>query len=94
MKPDLGMEDKEFWSETVSYMITHRLERFPEKNEEICFELYDEDGKILPEQLCFKVLEIDDTAIGKVEVSQKGFQSFWKLFFVRGRYSFFKSFSQ
>lgn len=69
--PDLGMEDKEFWSETVSYMITHRLERFPEKNEEICFELYDEDGKILPEQLCFKVLEIDDTAIGKVEVRKK-----------------------
>jgi len=68
---DLGMEHKEFWSETVSYMITHRLERFPEKDEEICFELYDDDGQILPEQLCFKVLEIDDTAIWKVEVRKK-----------------------
>jgi len=27
----LGMDEKEFGSETVSYMITHQLERFPEK---------------------------------------------------------------
>ncbi len=68
---DLGMEDKEFWSETVSYMITHRLERFPEKDEEICFEIYSEDGQPLEHQLCFKVLEIEDTAIWKVEVRKK-----------------------
>lgn len=69
--PDLGMEDKEFGSETVSYMITHRLERFPETDEEVCFEIYDEDGKISQHQLCFKVLDIADTAIGKIEVSRK-----------------------
>lgn len=68
---DLGMEDKEFGSETVSYMITHRLERFPEENEEVCFEIYDEDGNISNQQLCFKVLEINDTAIWKIEVRKK-----------------------
>jgi len=68
---DLGMEDKEFWSETVSYMITHRLERFPERDEEICFPIYNEDGEALSHQLCFKVLEIEDATIGKVEVRKK-----------------------
>lgn len=27
----LGMDDREFGSETVSYMITHKLERFPKQ---------------------------------------------------------------
>lgn len=26
---DIGFDEKEFGSETVSYMITHELERFP-----------------------------------------------------------------
>ena len=26
---DIGINEREFWSETVSYMITHKLERFP-----------------------------------------------------------------
>jgi len=68
---DLWMDEKEFWSETVSYMITHRLERFPEQDEEICFTIFDEDGLELSHKLCFKVLEIEDTAIGKVEVKKK-----------------------
>ena len=68
---DLGMDEKEFWSETVSYMITHRLERFPEKDEEICFPIFDEEDNQTEYQLCFKVLEIEDTAIGKVEVKKK-----------------------
>ncbi len=68
---DLGMDEKEFWSETVSYMITHRLERFPEKDEEICFPIFDDEGKQIEQELCFKVLEIEDTAIGKVEVKKK-----------------------
>lgn len=67
----LGMDDKEFWSETVSYIITHKLERFPKQWEEICFPLYDEDEKKTKEKLCFTVLEIDDSTIGKVEVRRK-----------------------
>jgi len=35
--PDIGFDEKEFGSETVSYMITHELERFPRLEEEICF---------------------------------------------------------
>jgi len=68
---DLWMDEKEFGSETVSYMITHRLERFPEQDEEICFPIYDEDELETEYQLCFKVIEIDDTTIGKVEVRKK-----------------------
>lgn len=68
---DLGMEDKEFWSETVSYMITHKLERFPQEWEEICFEIIDEENIELKHSLCFTVLDIDDTTIGKVEVRKK-----------------------
>lgn len=68
---DLWMDEKEFWSETVSYMITHKLERFPEKDEEICFLIYDEEGNETDQQLCFKVLEIEDTAIWKIEVKKK-----------------------
>lgn len=68
---DLWMDEKEFWSETVSYMITHKLERFPEKDEEICFPIFDENWEKASQQLCFKILEIEDTAIGKVEVKRK-----------------------
>lgn len=68
---DLWMNEKEFWSETVSYMITHKLERFPKKDEEINFKIYDEDGKYAKLKLCFKILEIDESTIGKIQVSKK-----------------------
>lgn len=67
----LWMDEKEFWSETVSYMITHKLERFPKNGEEICFPLYDDDEKRTRQKLCFTVLEIEDSTIGKVEVRRK-----------------------
>ena len=67
----LGMDEREFGSETVSYMITHRLERFPKQWEEICFPLYDEDEKKTKQKLCFTVLEIENSTIGKVEVKKK-----------------------
>jgi hypothetical protein len=34
---DIGFDEKEFGSETVSYILTHELERFPVKNETVCF---------------------------------------------------------
>ena len=68
---NLGMDEKEFWSETVSYMVTHKLERFPEKDEEVCFDIYDEEEKKTKKQLCFKILEIEDSAMWKVEVTRK-----------------------
>lgn len=68
---DLWMDEKEFWSETVSYIVTHKLERFPLQDEEVCFPIFDEDGKKTSKQLCFTILEIDDSAIWKIEVKKK-----------------------
>jgi putative hemolysin len=68
---DLWMDEKEFWSETVSYMITHKLERFPKQDEEISFPIFDDEGKKTKEKLCFKILEIDESKIGKIEVKKK-----------------------
>lgn len=69
--PDIWMDEKEFGSETVSYMITHRLERFPEKWEEVCFEIYGDEGEVLDKKLCFTVLEMQESVIWKVEVKRK-----------------------
>ncbi len=65
---DIGVDEKEFWGETLSYVITHILERFPEQWEvieyEVNFDHKDTNNKILS----LKVLSIDDTRIGDVEV--------------------------
>lgn len=68
---DLWIDEKEFWSETVGYMITHKIERFPEKWEEICFDIYRDDGGISETKLCFVVLDINDSMIEKIEVTRK-----------------------
>ena len=68
---DLDMDEKEFWSETVSYIITHKLERFAKKDEEIKFKIYDEEWKSTKNKICFKVLEINEGSMGKVEVRRK-----------------------
>lgn len=68
--PDIGMDEKEFGSETISYIITHKLERFPVKHEEICFELETGAADAFS-TLCMKVLEVDDGVIGQVEITKK-----------------------
>lgn len=69
---DLGLNEKEFGSETVSYIITHELERFPEKGEEICFPITAKTPKEEEKYvLCFTVLEIEDNTIWKIEVMKK-----------------------
>ncbi len=70
--PNLGMNEKEFGWEALSYVITHKLERFPEKRESLSFDIYDNEEQKTWEKLCFQVLEIDDSTIGKVEVLKKG----------------------
>jgi hypothetical protein len=52
-------------------MITHKLERFPKQDEEISFPIFDDEGKKTKEKLCFKILEIDESKIGKIEVKKK-----------------------
>jgi len=58
---DLWMDEREFWSETVSYMITHKLERFPELDEEVSFDIFDEEGNAKIQKLNFKILEVNDS---------------------------------
>ena len=69
--PNIWLDEKEFWSETVSYIITHKLERFPEKWEKICFMILDENDELTESELCFTVQEIDDGSMGKVLVERK-----------------------
>ena len=65
---DIWVDEKELWWETVSYVITHVLERFPEEWEiieyEVNFDNKDTNNKILS----LKVLTIQDTRIWDVEV--------------------------
>ena len=65
---DIWVDEKELWWETVSYIITHVLERFPEEWEiieyEVNFDNKDTNNKILS----LKVLTIDDTRIWDIEV--------------------------
>ena len=57
----------EFSGETIGYMITHKLERFPENEEIITFDYHklidDTSGKVQ-----FKILRVKDAKIGKIEV--------------------------
>lgn len=63
---DLGWtEDKYDW-ETLSYVLTDILERFPKKQEVIKLKIISDNSK--KEFLNFKVLEIEEWIIGKVEV--------------------------
>jgi hypothetical protein len=56
----------------VSYIITHKLERFPEKGEQICFPIQKKDEKDESLfELCFMILEIEDSTIGTIEVSKR-----------------------
>ena len=69
---DLWLDEREFGSETVSYIITHQLERFPEKWEELCFPILKKSEKEQQEMsLCFTILEIEENTIGKIEVSKR-----------------------
>ncbi|USN59253.1 MAG: CBS domain-containing protein [Candidatus Peribacteria bacterium] len=61
---DIGLDEKEFDGETVSYIITHELERFPEAGEVVVFAMK-EGGKIE-----FKVTTVEDGKIGMIEVKK------------------------
>ena len=65
---NIGLDKREFDWETVSFLITHKLERFPEVGEEIdfpvIFETKDMDDKILR----LKVLDMEESRIGDVDV--------------------------
>ena len=39
----IWLDEKEFWWETLSYLITHKLERFPSNGEMLSFDIIEED---------------------------------------------------
>lgn len=66
---NIWLDYKEFDWETISYVITHTLDRFPSSGELITFELCDiEDHEFL--KVTFKITEIKDHKIGKIEVKK------------------------
>ncbi len=64
---DIGLDQKEFDWENLSYVITHKLERFPNTWEIITFDIKS-DREDKKEILSLKVLSIDNAKIGKVDI--------------------------
>ncbi len=62
---DIGLNEKEFDGETVSYVITHELERFPNEGEVMSFKILDDDKN---KQINFKTLDILNGQMGHIEV--------------------------
>jgi hypothetical protein len=67
---DIGLDEKEFWGETLSYVITHVLEWFPSNGEELEFHITNDENQKLSTLSC-KVLDISDAKIGKVDIRLK-----------------------
>lgn len=65
---DLWLDEKEFGWENMSYVLTHRLWRFPNSGEKIRFDIFDEEGQNIKD-IEFKILTIEDARIGKIEVN-------------------------
>ncbi len=65
---EIWLNKNEFEWETVSYIITHKLERFPNKWEELEFDVHDwEESKW---KIIFKTLWIEEGKIDTVEVKR------------------------
>ncbi len=65
---DIGLDQKEFDWENLSYVITHKLERFPNTWEIITFDIKKDNQEDKNEILSLKVLSIDNAKIGKVDI--------------------------
>ncbi len=65
---DIWLDEREFWWETLSYIITHILERFPKKSEIVDFKIKNNQTKYWILEL--KIIDINDWKIGKVEVKR------------------------
>lgn len=73
---DVWLDEKEIWWETISYVITHDLERFPSPWESIMFNIKsDEDEKNSEDEISkvlkIKVTNISNFKINRVEVTIK-----------------------
>ena len=66
---DIWVSEKEFSWETLSYMITEKLERFPKNWEKITFEICNVEDRECT-KLKFKVLDIIDSKMWDIEVKK------------------------
>jgi CBS domain containing-hemolysin-like protein len=65
---DIGLDQKEFDWENLSYVITHKLERFPNTWEIITFDIKSDEDTDKKRVLSLKILSIDNAKIGKVDI--------------------------
>lgn len=63
----IWLDEREFWWETLSFLITHVLEWFPEKDQILTFDIKDENFRVHKILSC-KILEIENAKIGQVEI--------------------------
>ena len=70
---DIGLDEKEFGWENISYIITHKLERFPTQWETLAFQVipWDFDESEESYDIVLKVLDIQDGIIGHVELRKE-----------------------
>lgn len=67
---DIWLDEKEFDWETISYVITHILEWFPSNWEVLNFNINkSEEKQSWDEKLMFKILNIDNAKIWKIDVT-------------------------
>jgi len=66
---DIWLSEAEYSGETLSYMITEKLERFPSSWEKISFEICELENKKC-KKIEFKVLEVIDSKIWNIEVKK------------------------
>jgi CBS domain containing-hemolysin-like protein len=68
---DIWLDEREFWWETLSYLITHELERYPKPWEIISFKIIQESEKCKDNcKIEFKVTSIEDHIIWNIEVKK------------------------
>lgn len=65
---NIGLDHREFDWETLSYVITHELEWFPANWEIVNFEIFDEDWKETNKYISFKIIDINNARIWKIDV--------------------------
>jgi CBS domain containing-hemolysin-like protein len=65
----IGLDVKEFSAETLGFILTHKLERFPHTKEVIKWDVIEIDERSRDiERVECKVLDIHNSKIGQVEV--------------------------
>ncbi len=66
---DIWLDKKIFFWETLSYVLTHKLERFPKSQEIITYNLPSKKKLKWKKKLKFKILSIEHGRLGDIELS-------------------------